>query len=306
MSLDFVLLQASVDELLAEYRAFAVQLAVFAVTSLLVYAAGRTVAVPVADRLLGVRRVNETARRAVVRLVRALVVVAAVLAGLTVGRLNGLLSASATLAAALTVAIGFASRDVLGNLVGGIFIVTDPKFNIGDWIEWGGHEGIIEDISFRVSRVRTFRNELITVPNSQLASTVVTNHSVKDTLRIDQSFGVDPGSDIGAVRTALLEEAENRSAILDDPAPDVNVDGVSEDEVRLTVLFWIGSPTRPESVAVRSRYVEAVKNRFDREGIPLSSESIELSGELEVNSARADGVAGDGRGDGPAESGGGG
>lgn len=276
-------LQGSIDELIAEYRAFAVQLAVFAVTTALVYAAGRLLAVPTADRLLNVRRANETARRAVVRLVRALVVVAALLAGLTAGRLNGLLSASATLAAAATVAVGFASRDVLGNLVGGVFIVTDSKFNIGDWIDWGGHEGIIEDISFRVTRVRTFHNELITVPNSQLASTVVTNHSIKDTLRLDQPFNVDPEGDVDAVREVLLEEADRHPSILDDPAPDVTVETLSAGRIELTARFWIASPTRSKCIDVRSQYVDAVRSRFGREGLELSPESLELTGELAVS-----------------------
>jgi len=68
--------------------------------------------------------------------------------------------------AVIVAALGFAAQDVIGNLVSGAFIVTDPKFNIGDWIRWNEREGVIDDISFRATRVRTFDNEIITVPNS--------------------------------------------------------------------------------------------------------------------------------------------
>lgn len=290
-------LQGSIDELIAEYRAFAVQLVVFAAVFALVTAAGRAIGEPAIDRLLRARGVNQTARQGIVRGVNALVYVVGFLVGLSVARLDGLLSATATLGAAVTVAVGFASRDVLGNLVGGIFIVTDPKFNIGDWIAWGGHEGIIEDVSFRVTRVRTFRNELITVPNSQLASTVVTNYSIKDTHRLDQQFEVDPESDVEAIRRTLIEEADALPEILDDPAPDVTVDDLSADQIKLTARFWIGSPTRSKGIEVRSRYVEAVKERFEREDMDLSPESLELTGGVAVSDADADASgSGDGGG----------
>jgi len=62
---------------------------------------------------------------------------------------------------------------VIKNFVAGVFIYTDRPFRIGDWIEWQGNSGVVEDISFRVTRVRTFDNELLTVPNHTLTSDVV-------------------------------------------------------------------------------------------------------------------------------------
>jgi small-conductance mechanosensitive channel len=75
--------------------------------------------------------------------------------------------------AGVTLAIGFALRDVIKNVVAGVFSYTDKPFRIGDRTERNGNSGVVEDISFRVARVRTFDKELLTVPNHALTSDVV-------------------------------------------------------------------------------------------------------------------------------------
>ncbi|WP_101296587.1 mechanosensitive ion channel family protein [Halegenticoccus soli] len=265
-----------------DYAEFLVQLGIFAATFAVTYGIGRLVAVPLADRVLRSRRITPTVRRPTMKTVRVAVVVVAFFAGLFFARLETLLSVTGGLAAALTLAVGFASRNIIGNLVGGVFIITDPMFNLGDWIEWEDNEGIIEDISFRATRVRTFRNELITVPNSVLANTVVTNHAIKDTLRIDYAFSVEYGGDIDAMRRVLVEEAERNPRILTDPQPEVTVDDVTAAGIGLTSRFWIENPTRRKYLSVRSAYFQAVKERFEREGFEMSPEYLELTGELDV------------------------
>ena len=141
-----------------DYSAFLLKLGIFIVTFAATYFVGRLVAVPLADRLLDRDEVTPTVRRPAQKFVRVAIIFVAFFSGLFFARLETLLSVTGSLAAALTLAIGFASRDVIGNLVSGLFIISDPKFNIGDWIEWADNEGIIEDISFRVTRVRTFKN----------------------------------------------------------------------------------------------------------------------------------------------------
>lgn len=270
-----------------DYDLVTLKLGVFALTFAGVYLLGRLVAVPLVDRVLSNRRVTKTVRRPAMKFLRVLVVFVAFFAAMFFARLETLLSVSGGLAAALTLAVGFASRDVVGNLVGGLFIITDPKFNIGDWIEWESGEGIIEDISFRATRVRTFRNELITVPNSQLANSVVTNHAIRDRLRVDVPYSVDVRGDVDAMREALLEAAREDPRILDDPEPTVAVDEVTAAGITLTAMFWIDSPTRPKYLDVRSAYGEAVKERADRGEVTLSPDYLEVTGEVTTVAADA-------------------
>ncbi|HLT37578.1 MAG TPA: mechanosensitive ion channel domain-containing protein, partial [Enhygromyxa sp.] len=63
-------------------------------------------------------------------------------------------------------AIALASKDTIANLFGSIVVFVDRPFQVGDWVEIGEHEGTIEEVGLRVTRIRTFANSLITVPNS--------------------------------------------------------------------------------------------------------------------------------------------
>ncbi|MBQ7284440.1 MAG: mechanosensitive ion channel family protein [Oscillospiraceae bacterium] len=73
------------------------------------------------------------------------------------------------------VVLALAAQDTASNLFSGIVILFDKPFAVGDWISVGGMEGIVEEMSFRSCRIRTFDNALISVPNSKLGSDSVTN-----------------------------------------------------------------------------------------------------------------------------------
>lgn len=74
-------------------------------------------------------------------------------------------------------AFALASKDVLANLFGGVVIIIEKPFTIGDWISTSSVDGIVEDITFRSSKIRTFEQALVTVPNATLANDLITNWS---------------------------------------------------------------------------------------------------------------------------------
>lgn len=81
-------------------------------------------------------------------------------------------------------AISLAAQDALGNLFGGVIIVTEKPFTIDDWIMTPSVEGMVEDISFRSTKVRTFEQALVVVPNATLANEAITNWSEMGKRRI--------------------------------------------------------------------------------------------------------------------------
>ena len=251
------------------YLATAWSVVEFLITFALAYAIGRWGVEPLFQRALGTQRIQRTAANAVMKILHLAVLLAALRIALDVADYGYLLSIPPTVVAALTVAVGFASRDIASNLVGGIFIVTDPEFNIGDWIRWEEKEGIIEDISFRVTRVRTFDNELLTVPNSQLATSAVVNAVAKSPRRVSHTFHVDPDEDIGRVASILVEEAERHEDVLDRPTPTVRMVELDDGRAGMQARFWIDRPSREAFVTIRSEYFEGVNRRFAAEGIDL-------------------------------------
>ena len=173
--------------------------ALFVVAFVAVYVLGKILVQPVVSRLLDARGLDEHAKRPLQKATGIAILFAAAGVAFAAAGLGNLVTALATVAAAATLAIGFAMQDVIANFVAGIFIFTDKPFRIGDWIEWDGNSGIVEDISFRVSRVRTFDNELLTVPNSELTDGVIKNPVAKDSLRLKVPFGIGYDDDIEGV-----------------------------------------------------------------------------------------------------------
>lgn len=74
------------------------------------------------------------------------------------------------------VAFAFAAKDTVENLFGSVAVLLDRPFDVGDWVVVDGHEGTVEAVGFRSTRIRTFYNSQITVPNSNLVRAVVDNY----------------------------------------------------------------------------------------------------------------------------------
>ena len=260
----------------------------FLVVFLLIYTIGRAVILPVVNRALRSRDLDEHARKPLKKIVSIAVVFIGIAVAFGMADYGDFLQSLATIAAAATLAIGFAMQDVLKNFVAGIFIFTDKPFRIGDWIEWDGNSGIVEDISFRVTRVRTFDNELLTVPNSNLTDDVIKNPVAKRQLRLQVPFGIGYDDDIERANEIILEEAHDHPEILEDPVPSVRLIELGDSSVGLQSRIWISNPSRADFVKIRGEYVTAVKQRFDEGGINIPYPNRTIGGGLEL--ANADGL----------------
>ena len=259
------------------------QILAFLVVFAAVYLIGRNVLIPIINRMMISRDLEAHARRPIRRLIAVVVAFVAITAAFGAAGFPDFLRSLATIAAAATLAIGFAMQDVLKNFVAGIFIYTDKPFKIGDWIEWDGNSGIVEDISFRVTRVKTFDNELLTVPNSQLTDGVIKNPVAKGTLRLQVPFGIGYDDDIEKATDIILEDARNHEDILEDPAPSVRLTELGDSSVTLKSRIWIDDPSRSDFVRTRAEYVQTVKQRFDEEDINIPYPNRTLGGELTVS-----------------------
>ena len=266
------------------YAGVVADAAIFVISFVVLYVIGRAITGPLFARLADTWGLDTHGRRPLKKLVNFGVLFAAVAIAFGLAGFGSFLQALATIAAAATLAIGFALQDVIRNFVAGVFIFTDRPFRIGDWIEWDGNAGTVEDISLRVTRVRTFDNELLTVPNGELMSGVIKNPVDGDRLRLKFVFGIGYGDDIDAATDIILEEAENHEDILADPAPSVRLVELGDSSVGLQSRIWIGDPSRADFVKTRSEYVTAVKERFDEEDIDIPYPNRTIGGGIELES----------------------
>ncbi|XGI83237.1 mechanosensitive ion channel family protein [Halorutilales archaeon Cl-col2-1] len=264
------------------YGGVITQLILFVVGFVAVYLIGKAVVVPLFRRTLSARKMDEHARKPLIKILNIAIVFVAFGVAFGTAGFGSFLSSLATIGAAATLAIGFATQDVMKNFVSGIFVFIEKPFKIGDWIEWDGYSGVVEDISLRVTRVRTFDNELLTVPNSQLTGGVVKNPVAKDRLRLKFVFGIGYDDDIDQATDIIIEEAEKDDGIMDSPSPSVRVSELADSYVGLQSRIWINDPGRSDYVKTRSEYVQRVKERFDEEGIEMPFPKRDLGGSVEV------------------------
>lgn len=100
-------------------------------------------------------------------------------------------------------AFALAAKDTLANVFGSVMIITDRPFGIGDWIKTSTVEGTVEEIGFRSTKVRTFANSLVCVPNSVIAGGTVENWSRMMKRRIYFKLGVTYGTTLAQMREAV-------------------------------------------------------------------------------------------------------
>lgn len=273
----------ALDQVLNEY---VVPIVFFVITLAVVYILGRAILVPLVERILK-RQGHAPAVQSLAGNVMGVVVwLLAIALAFTVAGFGSVIAAFGIFAGAIALAIGFAAQDLLGNFVAGVFILKDEPFNVGDWIDVVGVEGEVTEIDLRVTRVRTFDNELVTVPNSDLSNNPLTNPVAFDTLRMKFVFGIGYDDDIDHAKSAILDEASANEDILDDPGPAIRVTELAGSYVGLQTRFWIADPSRSEYMRVQSDFVQAVKERIDAESIDMPYPHRQLVGGISIDGGR--------------------
>ncbi len=277
----------SFDGLVSQYWdaliSFGVTVITFIVSFAILYWIAKKVLVRATKRGLNAREFSSAVVSLGSSIAGAVALFGAVAIAATISGFPAILTAFATIVGALALGFAFAAGDIIQNFVAGIFILKDKPFVVGDHIEWNGNDGIVRDIDLRVTKLDTFNNEQLTVPNGNLANAVVKNPVANDTRRVTFDFGIEYEADIAHAREIILDEGHKIDGVLSDPAPSAPVTGLADSAVVLNGRVWI-DPSKTGAGPVRTKLVEAVKLRFDDEGIGMPYPHTELTGSVAVNS----------------------
>jgi small-conductance mechanosensitive channel len=234
-------------------------------------------------------RNNPTIQAATETYLRVLLIGFATLTGIVVAGYGSVLTQSAVIIAAVTFVFGIAGQQLFGSLISGIFLVADPEFNVGDWIEWPEGKGTVEGVDFRVTRIRTPDNEVVSVPNTKLTNNELTRPYGRDRYRITEEVYVAYYEDTERALLELQQIAANHESVLDDPSPTARIVELGENAITLQTELWIAEPSNSDILTMRSDFRRLVKRRFDEEGITLAPPSAQLlSGEVAVTEPTAD------------------
>ena len=138
-------------------------------------------------------------------------------------------------------ALGFAVKDSLSNIFGGISILLDKALQVGDIIEVGGTSGEVVDVGLRSTRIRTWDNELLIIPNGQLANSEFKNWKKPNlNARIVIDFGVEYGAKHEKVKKIVLDVIKKHKKILKEPSPLVRFKEMGDSALLFGAYFWVG------------------------------------------------------------------
>jgi small-conductance mechanosensitive channel len=173
-----------------------------------------------------------------------------------------------------SVAVALALQETLANFFAGFYLQLDRPIRVDDYVKLGsGQEGFVQKMSWRSTRIRTMWNNTVIVPNSKLASDVITNYSMPEpNMSLLIPIGVGYSSDADQVERVLLEEvhaaAKENGGLLVDPPPVVRfMPGFGDSSLNFTLICRIANFVDQYSVqhVLRKRILA----RFRKEGIQI-------------------------------------
>ncbi len=179
------------------------------------------------------------------------------------------------------IAVAFALQSTLGNIFGGVSIILDRSIKVGDKIKIDADTmGTVTDVGLRSTKIRTWDNEMITMPNGKLADSKILNFIQPEPMvRVQVNFGVEYGSEIAHVRTVVLDALSKLPNVLKEPPPKVHFDAMSEFSLNFIALFYV--PSFDKKFDTKSAATEAIYNalRANGVGIPFPTRTVYFKGE---------------------------
>lgn len=165
-----------------------------------------------------------------------------------------------------TVALGFASQTSASNLISGIFLVMERPFSIGDVIEVGDEMGEVVAIDLLSTRLRTYTNIMIRVPNETLMKSQIKNRTFYAIRRVDLFISVAFREDLEKVENILTQIVDQEVLVLDEPRPLFMVLKFGESSVDLQFSFW----TRNENyLEIKNKIYNKVLEQFKNDQIEI-------------------------------------
>jgi len=166
------------------------------------------------------------------------------------------------------VVVGFALQDTLGNLFAGLAIQIEKPFRVGHWVTIGGKDGMVSEITWRATKIRTKQGNFVVVPNSALSRDTITNYSepTLDT-RVEVEVGASYDTPPNEVKAVIFSALQGAPLLMADPAPEVLVADFAASAITYRVRVWTADFAADERVRdlIRTRIYYA----FRRHGVTI-------------------------------------
>ena len=170
-------------------------------------------------------------------------------------------------------AVALAAQDTLKNFFGSLMIMLDKPFTIGQRVTFGGHDGVVEEIGFRSTRVRTLTGHLVTIPNEKVASESVENVGRRPSIRRLANITITydtPPDKIEKALAIIRGILENHEGMQPDYPPRVYFNEFNDASLNLIMLYWYHPPDWAAYMAFSERVNLQIMRAFEAEGIEFA------------------------------------
>ena len=149
-----------------------------------------------------------------------------------------------TLSAVGGFVIGFALQDTLGNMFAGLAIQVEKPFRVGQWMAVSGYEGVVTEITWRATRLRTKTGDMVVLPNNILSKEPITNYSEPAApTRVSVDVGITYEAPPNDVKRVLLPAIAGLDGLLKEPAPEIVVADFGASSILYRINFWVADFT---------------------------------------------------------------
>jgi small conductance mechanosensitive channel len=166
-------------------------------------------------------------------------------------------------------AVSFAFQDVLKNLVGGIIILVQHPFNVGESVSLDGFEGTVVAISTRSTEIKCFDGRLVLIPNGNSIGNPIINYSRSPQRRIELPLRLTYGADQETIRATVLEAVKAAEGYLEEPAPMVIFNEIGELSIGLTVYFWVKISDRVNPLTAKNQGTQLITRALSKKGVSM-------------------------------------
>ncbi len=173
----------------------------------------------------------------------------------------------------VSLAVGFASQTSASNLISGLFLVLEGAIEVGDIIRVNGITGEVLSVDLLSTKLRTFDNLMVRVPNETLVKSDITNLNRFPIRRFDLQIGVAYKEDLGRAQQVLLEVADRNPLCLEEPKPLLIAQGFGDSSIDYQLSVW---GKTENYLALRNSIQEEIKAAFDEAGIEIPFPHVSL------------------------------
>jgi small-conductance mechanosensitive channel len=196
------------------------------------------------------------------------------------------------------IAIGFAAKDTLSNLIAGILLIIDRPFEVGDRIEvWSAPAGSstwgdVIDIGLRATKIKTTDNIVIIIPNNEIMLRDIINYTtISEKIRVRINIGIAYDANVQQAKDIILQVAATAKWVSADPPPKVVVRNFGESSVDLQLRVWIADARRRMDTI--SYITDRIKAAFDEQGIEIPYPKRDIYIRREITLPPAESKTGD-------------